>query len=144
MLRIIIYMSLLLITTTGSAQNSITEIYVDLDGHNRSCFGGTGMCNPDRDQPIKESHEKTNTLISKTTDNKLKITLEKLGFTTKEWNELQLTKVFPVDIGSNIKIDSDLLRKLRFDPDANTIVEKDYPVKFERDTATFEIELEAP
>lgn len=143
MLRTILFASLLLLTTMGSAQNSITEIYANFSGHNRDCKGGLGMCG-EPDKPIKESHEKTTTLISKTADNKLKITLEKSGFSTKEWDALLLTKVFPFDIGSNIKIDNDLLLKLRFNPDANKIVEKDYAVTFERDTATFEIELEAP
>ena len=127
----------------GSAQNSITEIYANFSGHNRDCKGGLGMCG-EPDKPIKESHEKTTTLISKTADNKLKITLEKSGFSTKEWDALLITKLFPVDKGSSIKIDSDLLIKFHFNTDANKIVEKDYPVISERDSATFEIELETP
>ena len=140
----ILYASLLLLTTLGSAQkNSITEIYANFSGHNRDCKGGLGICGQP-DKPINESHEKTTTLISKTADSKLKITLEKSGFSTKEWDALLLTKLFPVDIGSNIKIDRDLLIKLHFNTVANKIVEKDYPVLFERDSATFEIELETP
>ncbi len=123
----------------GSAQIRNTEIYINDSYQDRLCPGGTGFCPK---TVIKENKDKTAAIIRKTADNKLKITLERSGFSTKEWDELLLTKLFPVDIGSNIKIDSDLLIKLHFNTDANKIVEKDYPVIFERDSATFEIELE--
>lgn len=141
MLRTILYTSLLFLSAIGSAQIRSTETYINDSYQDRLCPGGTGFC---AKTVIKENKDKTTAIIGKTTDNKLKITLEKSGFQTKEWDALLLTKVFPFDIGSNIKIDNDLLLKLRFNPDANKIVEKDYAVTFERDTATFEIELEAP
>jgi hypothetical protein len=141
MLRFILYTSLLLVTAMGSAQIRNTEIYINDSYQDRLCPGGTGFCPK---TVIKENKDKTAAIIAKTADNKLKITLEKSGFSTKEWDALLITKLFPVDKGSNIKIDSDLLLKLHFNTDANKIVEKDYPVIFERDSATFEIELETP
>lgn len=141
MLRTILYTSLLLVTAMGSAQIRNTEIYINDSYQHRLCPGGTGFCPK---AVIKENKERTTAIIAKTADNKLKITLEKSGFSTKEWADFQVAKIFTVDKGATIKIDSDLLLKLYFNPDANKIVEKDYAVTFERDTATFEIELEAP
>ena len=141
MLRTILFASLLLVTAMGSAQIRNTEIYINDSYQDRLCPGGTGFCPK---TVIKENKDKTTAVITKTADNKLKITLEKSGFSTKEWADFQVAKIFTVDKGATIKIDSYLLLKLYFNPDANKIVEKDYAVTFERDTATFEIELEAP
>lgn len=125
----------------GSAQISSTQIYINDSYQDRLCPGGTGFCPK---TIIKENNEKTSATITRTDDNKLKITLEKSGFSIKEWTDFQAAKIFTIDKGATIKIDGDLLMKLRCTPDANTIVEKDYPVTFERDKAVFEIELKIP
>ena len=78
--------------------------------------------------------------MQKPKKNKLQLNLDKKGFSSKEWDELLSTKIFPIDDDSTT-IDGELLRLLAIDPKFNTIKKGLYPVAIIENKATIVFEL---
>jgi hypothetical protein len=135
----ILAMLLLIAPTVFFAQIKNTEIYSVDSYHDRLCPGGTGICSG---KVIKDSKVKSTSLVDKTSENKIRITLAKSGFSNRDWEEFQIAKIFSIEKGLNITIDIELLENLQLPLHQNRVVAKDYPVTFERENAFFEIELE--
>ncbi|MFV0305078.1 MAG: hypothetical protein ACK5IC_06335, partial [Moheibacter sp.] len=107
--------------------------------HNRNCIGGNGFCSG---SVVTGSTEKTTASVQKIATNLLQVTLEKAGFSSKQWEELTATKTFPVDNGTNVTLDNELLTTLGINERYNTLKPKNYPVVINRETVVFVLELE--
>lgn len=139
-MKTIILALLLVMPTITIAQTQEKTVSINTESyHNRNCIGGTGVCS---ESTIAISNEKTTATAQKAGQNTMQITLEKQGFTTKEWEELVATKNFPVDKDSAVKIDEKLLKELSIDTKYNTIKPSRYLVTFKDDKAYFTLELE--
>lgn len=129
---------LMLLPFITIAQTEGKATYIIDSYHNRDCFGGSGIC---RESEIIGSKEKTTASATKISDNQLEVKLEKTGFTLKEWEEMLINKVFPIDDDSNITIDKELLISLAFETKYNTIKPKNYSVTVKNENAIFILEL---
>lgn len=129
-------LSVLPLLSIAQTESKITYL-VDI-GHNNNCRGGFGIC---RESEIIGSKEKTTASVTKISDNQLEVKLEKTGFTSKEWEEMLINKIFPIDDDSNITIDKELLRSLAFETKYNTIKPKNYSVTVKNENAIFILEL---
>lgn len=125
---------LLPLVTIAQTENR-TAYIVDI-GHNRNCIGGSGPC---REAVLTTSKEKTTAFVTKTEKNKLQLSLDKAGFTSKDWEELLGTETFPVD--ESIRIDGELLRFLAIDSKLTAIKQGLYPVVVLEDKALIVFEL---
>lgn len=137
MIKLIISLALFLFSILTFSQNDYKKVYIIDNYHNRDCLGGTGFCS---ENMITLSNEKSNSSII-FLNNKIQVTIEKNGFSEKEWEELVTTKIFPVDEDSAVKIDEKLLKELSIDTKYNTIKPNKYPVTFKDDNAYFILEL---
>lgn len=122
------------LVTTAQVEDRIT--YTIDSYHNRGCIGGIGTC---PGTTIVGSTEKTTASVAKVGQNKLQLSLDKEGFSSKEWEELFGSKTFPVDESS--RVDAELIRSLAIDPRFNTIKKGLYPVAVFEDKAIVVFEL---
>lgn len=127
---------LLLLPMLTIAQTENRMRYTIDSYHNRSCLGGLGTCPKNK---IIGSDEKTTASVAKTEKNILQLSLDKIGFTAQEWEELAGKKIFPID--ESIKVDDELLRFLSIDIKFNTIKQGLYPVVVLEDKAIVVLEL---
>ncbi|WP_396177685.1 hypothetical protein [Flavobacterium sp.] len=137
MLKIIIVAMLMLVPLVATAQSENRITYTVDSYHNRGCLGGTGTC---PETKIESSTEKTTAFVAKTGKSNLQLSLEKAGFTAKDWEELLDTKTFLID-DESVKVDRELLRLLAIDPKFNSIKRGLYPVTFLEDKAIVVFEL---
>lgn len=128
---------LLLLPLVSNAQSENRITYTIDSYHNRDCRGGTGACSEIK---IANSTEKTTASVVKIGKNKLQLSLDKIGFSSKDWEELVSIKTFPID-DDRIEVDGELLRFLTIDPKFNGIKKGLYPVTFLGDKAIVILEL---
>ena len=128
---------LMLLPLVTNAQTENRIIYAVDSYHNRDCRGGTGTCSETK---MVSSTEKTTASIAKAEKNKVQLSLDKAGFSSKEWEELLGTKIFPID-DQDVKVDTELLRLLAIDPNYNTIKQGLYHVTVLEDKALIVFEL---
>jgi hypothetical protein len=138
MLKTIIMAMLMLLPMFTIAQTESKTIYIIDSYHNRSCFGGNGICS---ESTIEFSKEKTTASVSLISNTQLKVELIREGFTSKDWEILQTEKVFPVDNNSNIRLGKSILNELVMGSKFNIIKPNNYPVLIKEDKAIFIIEL---
>ena len=136
MIKIMIMAILMLLPILSIAQTESKTTYIIDNYHNRSCLGGLGTC---RESELTVSKEKTTASVSKISEDKLQVILDKAGFTTKEWEELLTNKNFPIDV--NITIDEELLMSIAIETKYKTIKANNYKVVVEKDRAIFILEL---
>lgn len=127
----------MLLSLVTSAQTENRIIYTVDSYHNRDCRGGTGTCSETK---MVSSTEKTTASIAKAEKNKVQLSLDKAGFSSKDWEELVGSKTFPIN-DENIKVDIELLRLLAIDPEFNTIKQGVYRVTVLEDKALIIFEL---
>jgi hypothetical protein len=89
----------------------------------------------------KSFQRKTTASLTKIAKNQLEVTLDKTGFSAKEWEEMLIHKVFSIDYESNITIDAELLRNLDMETKYNTIKPNNYSVTVKENQAKFILEL---
>lgn len=123
------------LTTFSQTEGKITYI-IDAN-HLKDCRGGAGRCIGSK---FEASLEKTTASVAKTYKNKLLMSLDKVGFSAREWKELLETKTFPIDNESTL-VDGELLRILEIDPKFNKIKRAVYPVLVIDNKAIIVLEL---
>lgn len=136
MAKIIIVAMLMLLPMLTIAQTENITTYANADVRGKQCSGGISFCPT---AIITSSTEKTTASVEKTEKYKIQLSLYKIGFATKEWKELAVTKTFPVE--ESIKVDDELLRFLSIDIKFNTIKQGRYPVAVLEDKAIVVLEL---
>ncbi len=129
---------LMLLPLLTIAQTEGKIIYIEDANHLKDCKGGTGRC---LGSVFEQSNERTTAAVTKISKNQLEVTLDKTGFSAKEWEEMLTNKVFPIDDDSNITIDGELLRTLAIETKYNTIKAKNYSVTLKSENAIFILEL---
>lgn len=118
-----------------------TSVFTEAESyHNRNCLGGTGFCSG---ATIIGSNEKTTASVQKMSSSSLQVTLDKSGFTAKEWEDIVTTKIFPIDSETSVKIEAKTLEQLGINPIYTVIKPNNYTVTINRDTAVFVLELVA-
>ncbi len=137
MLKILILAMLMLLPMLTIAQTQNKIIYVIDNYHNRTCVGGNGFCSGSE---ITGSTERTTASIISLEKNKIQVTLDKAGFTAKEWEEIATSKNFSVD-DNTIKMNVSLAKKLNLISKTNIIKPNKYNVSIESDKAIFILEL---
>lgn len=134
MVRTLLYTSLLLVSTIGSAQ---AELALDVRG--TFCRGGSGICNEDRN-PSKDSNMKMytstkldfNKMSFEIEPNKLSIE-EQIIFFGKEYRELKPTDEIMFIQENDFIFDLDTLIYLDLDLAYGLLKKGTYPVTVEKD-----------
>ena len=134
MVRTLLYTSLLLVSTIGSAQ---AELALDVRG--TFCRGGSGICNEDRN-PSKDSNMKMytstkldfNKMSFEIEPNKLSIE-EQIIFFGKEYRELKPTNKIMFIQENDFIFDLDTLIYLDLDLAYGLLKKGTYPVTVEKD-----------
>ncbi len=134
MVRTLLYTSLLLVSTIGSAQ---AELALDVRG--TFCRGGSGICNEDRN-PSKDSNMKMytstkldfNKMSFEIEPNKLSIE-EQIIFFGKEYRELKPTDEIMFIQENDFIFDLDTLIYLDLDYNYGLLKKGTYPVTVEKD-----------